>query len=144
MYEYSDNLFSKHLCGFRKGQGTHCLLFMLESFTKALAKYPWKVLYLTDFSKAFDCISRDLLVAKLHAYCFSRKSLHLFHDYVSERKQRTKIGTTYSSWREIIYAGPQGSICGSFLFNIYIIHIFFHYRILSDSAPVFVTTYHSR
>ena len=67
---------------------------------------------LTDLSKAFDCISHDLLIAKLHAYSFSRKSPHLVYDYLRERKQRTKIGTTFSSWREIIYGVPQGSILG--------------------------------
>ena len=32
-------------------------------------------LYLTDFSKEFDCISYDLLVAKLHAYGLSMDAI---------------------------------------------------------------------
>ena len=69
---------------------------------------------LTDLSKAFDCISRDLLIAKLHAYGFSRESLRLVNDYLCDRKKWTKIGTTFSSWRNIIYGVPQGSILGPF------------------------------
>ena len=125
MYEYFDKIFSKHLCGFRKGQNTqHCLLFMLESLKKALDKGFFTGILLTDLSKAFDCISRDLLIAKLHAYRFSRKSLHLVYDYLRERKQQTKIGTTFSSWYGNIYNVPQSSILGPLLFNIYINDIF--------------------
>ena len=37
IYNYFDNIFSKYLCGFRKGHSTqHCLLFMLENLRKAL------------------------------------------------------------------------------------------------------------
>ena len=35
IYNYFNRIFSKYLCGFRKGHSTqHCLLFMLESLKK--------------------------------------------------------------------------------------------------------------
>ena len=63
---------------------------------------------LTDLSKAFDCLDHELLIAKLNAYGFNLPALRLIHDYLSNRKQRTKINDNYSSWSEILFGVPQG------------------------------------
>ena len=93
MYDYFNDIFSKFLCGFRKGHSTqNCLLHMMEYLKKALDKGLSIGILLTDLSKAFDCISHGLLIAKLNAYGFSMSSLNLISNYLSERRQRTKIG----------------------------------------------------
>ena len=79
------------------------LLFMLEKLNKALDKGLYTGILLTDLSKAFDSISHDLLIAKFNSYDFSKNSLNLMNDYLSGRKQRTKIGDNFSSYREILY-----------------------------------------
>ena len=47
------------------------------------------------------------------------------HSYLSNRKQRVKINDAYSSWSEILFGVPQGSILGPLLFNIFMCDMFY-------------------
>ena len=44
--------------------------------------------------------------------------------YLSNRKQRTKINTAYSSWEEILFGVPKDSILRPLLFTIFICDLF--------------------
>ena len=80
---------------------------------------------LTDLSKAFHCLDHELLIAKLNPYSFRLPALKLFHDYLLNRKKKTKVNRTYSSWLEIVFDVPQCSILGLLLFNIFLADLFF-------------------
>ena len=98
IYNYFNNIFSKFLCGYRKGYSTqHCLLYMLEKLKASLDNGMCTGILLTDLSKAFDCISHERKIAKLYAYGFTKNSLSVVCDYLTQRKQRTKIRNKYSS-----------------------------------------------
>ena len=102
---------SKQQCGFRKGYNPqYCLLVMLEKLKNKVEKGKCFEALLTDLSKTFDCIYHELLIAKPHAYGFDLPALKLIQSYLSNRKERTKVNGTYSSWEEILFGEPQGSV----------------------------------
>ena len=100
---------------------------MIEKWHQSLDSGGQAAAGLTDLSKAFDCIDHGLLIAKLNAYRFDNSSFTFIYSYLSKRKQRTKINSSFSCWAEI-FCVPQGSILGPLLFNTYICDLFFEVR----------------
>ena len=138
---FFENILSKFQCGFKNGYSTrHCLLRILEKWTFAVDNNEAFGALLTDLSKAFDCLSHDLLIAKLHSYglsltlllllsltlllLLSLTFLRLLSDYLSNRKQRIKVENIFSKWQNIETGVPQGSILDPFLFNIFVCDLF--------------------
>ena len=76
---------------------------MLEKLKNAANKGKVFSALLTDLSKAFDCLSHELIIAKLNAYGFNLPALKLMHSYLSHRKQRTKVNHANSSWEETLF-----------------------------------------
>ena len=111
---FESSFFSKYQCGFRKG-----LVSIFEKRKSATDNKKSFGVLLTDLSKVFD-----LLTAKLNAYRFNMSALRFVHSYLKNRMQRTKINLEYSSWEEIMFGLPQGSILGPLLFNIFLFDLF--------------------
>ena len=74
-----------------------------------------------DFSKAFDCMPHDLLIAKCKAYGVQDQSIKIINSYLTDREQRARIGYVHSSWETTIKVVPQGSVLDPIFFNVFIL-----------------------
>ena len=97
---------------------------MLENWKVATDSNKAFSVLLSDLWKAFDCLSHDFLIAKLHLYGVDIDSLNILQGYLSNRKQRTKLDSFYSSCEAILSRVHQGSILRSLLFNIFMCDMF--------------------
>ena len=94
---YMSKFLNSLLCGFRKAHSIQHALFRLrQAWQKELDQCGFAGTILMDLSKAYDCLPHDLLIAKLEAYGLDTASLSLLKNYLAYRKQRTKVGSSYS------------------------------------------------
>ena len=84
-----DKILCKCQCKFREGYITHqYLIAMIEEMGQILGNGGTSAALLIGFSKTFDCLPHDLLIAKLNTYEIEENDLKLLFSYL--RKQKTK------------------------------------------------------
>ena len=117
--QFMKNKLSDQLTGFRKGYSTQkCLVSMIEIWKNIIDKGGYISAIFMDLSKAFDTLNHDLLIAKLGAYGFGTDALRYMRSYLTNRHQRVRINSSYSSWGTITTGVPQGSNLGPLIFKI--------------------------
>ena len=98
---------------------------MIEKIRKIADEKGVFAAVLTDLSKAVDCIPHQLLIAKLSVYGFDMKSIAFISAYLKNQKQKTKIGSTFSEYLNMLFGVLQSSILGPLLFLILIADLFY-------------------
>ena len=77
-------------------------------------------LVLLDFSKAFDKVSHQKLLLKLHRYGIRGPTLKWIQAFLSDRTQTVVIDNEKSATVPVTSGVPQGSVLNPILFLIYI------------------------
>lgn len=117
----SNNLFSTSQFGFRAKLSTTLAINKLsEIISKGYEEGEYIHAQFLDLSKAFDCVSHDVLISKLGFYNFDISSINLIRSYLTKRYQYVTYQNINSGLLEMNHGVPQGSILGPILFLIYV------------------------
>ena len=116
---------SKFMSAYRSGYSTnHVLIQLIENWRHTLDNNLFTGVVLMDLLKAFDCISHDLLIPKIHAYGPYFGTVRFRQNNLKHRKKSVKINNISSFLRTILSGVPQGSMQGPILLNIFISDLF--------------------
>nr|CDJ94387.1 RNA-directed DNA polymerase (reverse transcriptase) domain containing protein [Haemonchus contortus] len=95
------------------------MLETLNNWTKDLEKgYPTDVIYL-DFCKAFDKVQHSKLLAKLRTVGIHPRIISWIAAFLTDRQLTVRIGSVFSTLRNVTSGVPQGGVLSPLLFNIY-------------------------
>ena len=126
-----------------QNSSVHQLVYLYNSFCKALNDKKDVRIVFCDQSKAFDRVWHQGLLYKLECIGITGNFLKWLQSYLDNRQQRVVICGSSSQWGAIPGGVPQGSHLGPLLFIVYINDIVEKIRsnikLFADDTSLYVT-----
>ena len=107
--------------GSRKKLGTrHALSYTFLNLKHIRDKWRGANIVFLDLRKAFDRVAPSFVVLKLKKLGFPEPLILWIYEFLTNRRQRVKIGGDLSDWTTVLNGLPQGTVLGPVLFSIFI------------------------
>ena len=115
------NLISDNQFGYLRNRSTsQAIIKLIDHTLPAINNKNYSLLTLVDLSKAFDCVSHKMLIAKLERYGVRGEALSLINSYLHFRRHRIKTSNKlFTEYRDVYGGVPQGSVLGPFFYIVY-------------------------
>ena len=115
------NIITDRQHGFRTQHSCESqLIITTEEIQRKLDKRKQVDMIILDFSKAFDTVAHNRLLAKLQAYGITSKTQNWICKWLKFRSQRVVIDGEISKEVPVLSGVPQGTVLGPLMFLLYI------------------------
>lgn len=105
--------------GFRRGMSTvQAVDFLVQEILNGFECKNFTSVMLCDLSRAFDCVSHEILLKKFERYGVRGDALSILASYLSDRSQAVAWNGSISLQLTVKHGVPQGSMLGPFLFIV--------------------------
>ena len=106
---------------YKKNSTEHAIRQLIDQINNCFEKNHFTLGIFIDLKKPFDTVDHAILIKKIKHYGIKGNNLRWFESYLENRKQYITYETTkFTTFENMTWCVPKGSILGLLLFLLYI------------------------